>query len=793
MKYKKNFSMIRILFHTVLFLFIFSFFSSVYAKTYYVSSSEGNDAYDGLTMSWSNDIHGPLKHCPGMKSYSGTLILQPGDVVVFKKGDTWTDNLIASVPGVTYTSDHSYGTGEAAFDLGTGETARNYGISIEASNVKVSDLSFTNGMPIILSDRSCPDTTFRNHPCTTVSDYLNSGLVNSVIIIAPSDIKVGLGYMISDAPGCNLGINSSEISGRLTGVQVDNCRFIDTYLNGITVRFTENSIISNNTYGCSDPGNCRPQRYGHITGIYYGSGTEHITITGNDVSGVSGFAAIAGAQAWGFEFAEMRQVPVTPSYVCTECGKNYYYEYENYANDFPRNITIEHNRIHDCWSIGIMAVGQYIIVQHNEIYDMNKNESPFYKPPQDGKKGIAGYGNYMLGTSCLYNSVVRYNKIYDTYFWIKYPDCYNYEGFSPCHEGDAIYLEFASWDNVYYGNTIFNNGKGGIHQIVVGRNHFYNNTLYHNGFMSWFCTDFVEAPMTSFSNNLFVDNGNPLRNRVAILIEGTYMNYDLSFINNIFFDFNDIAETERHFSMRDVQYYSPRKHYTLSEFKAYALEHPSLFRKFDFNRWDNPVFKNPSYLSADCDLRLQEGSPAIDASMDTPADYTADILGNPIYGPPDIGAYEYQPPYTMGVDKININAGARVYGDEKFRNLRTPGELTADLSVAVDGSDKADWLDIHITGWQTSDTYARAWTESSQRNIGNTEHVVGGLEKNKYYLVKVNNVTGKNIIGPKCTNGVCRAGKNGQITFTFTGEYSSENNFTVEAIEKKAAVALMKP
>jgi len=789
----KKFTVLCFLFFAALFLVSNSFFSTVYAKTYYVSSSEGDDTYDGLSMSWSNDINGPLKHCPGMKNYSGTITLEPGDVVVFKKGDTWTDNFIASVPGVTYTSNISYGTGEAVFDLGTSETGKHYGISIEASNVKVSDLYFTNGMPLPLPVLPCPDTTFRNHPCTEIFDYLNSGLVNAAIIIAPPGIKVGVGYMIADNPGCFPGINSSEIPGRLTGIQVDNCKFIDTYLNGIIIRFTENSTISNNTYGCSDLGNCRPSQIGFSSGsgIYYGSGTDHLTITGNDVSGVSGFAAIAGAQAWGFIISEMNRIPVTTSYVCTDCGKNYYFEYENYETHFPRNIVIEHNLVHDCWSIGIMAVGHDLTVQYNDLYNMNKTESPIYKPPMDGDRGIAGYGNYILGASCLYNSVIRYNKVYDTYYWIKYPDCSGYRG-NQCYEGDAIYLEFACWDNNIYGNVVYNNEKGGIHQIFTGKNHFYHNTLYHNGYKNWFNADFTNAPSSSFSNNLFADSGNPSRNSLAILIEGTSTtdstgeydhNYDLSIINNLFFDVNDIQGTGKHFAIREVRWRGDRNLYSLSEFEAYALENPVLLNKVTSNRWDNPVFTNPSYTSADCNLRLQENSPAIDAGMDAPADYTYDILGNPIYGPPDIGACEYQPPWTMGEDKISINAGARVYGDEKFRNLGTPGALTADLSVAIDGSDKADWLDIHINGWQTSGTYTRAWTESTERDIGNTEHVVGGLIKNKYYLVKVNNVPGENITGPKCTNGVCRANKNGQITFTFTGGYSSENNFIVEVKE----------
>jgi len=57
-------------------------------------------------------------------------------------------------------------------------------------------------------------------------------------------------------------------------------------------------------------------------------------------------------------------------------------------------------------------------------------------------------------------------------------------------------------------------------------------------------------------------------------------------------------------------------------------------------------------------------------------------LGNPLYGTPDIGAYEYQPPYTITTQKPEYTGNIRIYGDGKYRYLTaTTSSVTAPLSV----------------------------------------------------------------------------------------------------------------
>jgi hypothetical protein len=66
-------------------------------------------------------------------------------------------------------------------------------------------------------------------------------------------------------------------------------------------------------------------------------------------------------------------------------------------------------------------------------------------------------------------------------------------------------------------------------------------------------------------------------------------------------------------------------------------------------------------------------------------------------------------------------------------------------------------------------------------------HTVGDLEANTYYNVKLDTVLGSNITGAGCTAGSCLSDNQGEITFTYTGTYSS-HTFDVEEGDNTAPV-----
>jgi peptidoglycan/xylan/chitin deacetylase (PgdA/CDA1 family) len=177
-------------------------------------------------------------------------------------------------------------------------------------------------------------------------------------------------------------------------------------------------------------------------------------------------------------------------------------------------------------------------------------------------------------------------------------------------------------------------------------------------------------------------------------------------------------------------------------------------------------------------------SPCIDAGADV--SLTRDSLGNSIYGTPDCGAFEYQPPHTMGANEMDVSAEARVYGDGKFRDKSTTSGTTADLNITPEsgtfpiyGADEVrpEWMDITDLTWNNTGTHHKNWTESSTAaGLTNTVHTVGDLENDKYYNITVDshaaNLTGTGcaVINDKLS---CKSNGNGKISFTYTGTYTT--------------------
>ena len=191
------------------------------------------------------------------------------------------------------------------------------------------------------------------------------------------------------------------------------------------------------------------------------------------------------------------------------------------------------------------------------------------------------------------------------------------------------------------------------------------------------------------------------------------------------------------------------------------------------------------------DYSLNSTSMVIDTATTTSSFYNLlpyDLLGNPRYGGPDSGAFEYQPSYTMGTHRLATSSAIRVYGDEKWRSITaTSSSGTADMSVSLPGTDYTQWLDIRISNWQNSGTRQKTWTETSSTTaLTNTVHIIGDLEADKNYTVSLDGVVGSNITGASCTSGVCTSDSSGKITFTYTGSYSTHTFSVSEQVDTTA-------
>ncbi|MDY0278409.1 MAG: right-handed parallel beta-helix repeat-containing protein, partial [Acholeplasma sp.] len=310
--------------------------------------------------------------------------------------------------------------------------------------------------------------------------------------------------------------------------------------------------------------------------------------------------------------------------------------------------------------------------------------------------------------------------------------------------------------NIFVNNSIaYNNTCSGYAMVGESAGHIYNSIAANNA-GDWSLEgglDQVRAGYYVYTNNFDIKNSIGYNNYPRELLIGsdTILNYNL---------------------------YSP-----LSDSQFARVSGVNNSWSEYFSRESNSLNSNPLFFTSN-NFNLQYNSPAIDSG--TSVNLTSDFAGNPIYGAPDIGAYEYQPPHLMGTDKIDIAAGARIYGDGKFRDLNATSSQLADLTITPQSESfetyesdevRPEWLNITDITWSNT----KEWTESSEiSGLTNTLHTVGDLTPNKYYNISVDNVLGQNITGTNCTAGICKADSNGKIAFTYTGTYS-EHTFKVES------------
>jgi hypothetical protein len=91
-------------------------FSSIgFAATYYVDHAGGSDSNNGTS------VGSAFRRCPGDYSFGGSVRLQPGDRVIFKKGTTYYGMINTQSNSVTYTVG-DWGAGDAVIN-GNGQSA----------------------------------------------------------------------------------------------------------------------------------------------------------------------------------------------------------------------------------------------------------------------------------------------------------------------------------------------------------------------------------------------------------------------------------------------------------------------------------------------------------------------------------------------------------------------------------------------------------------------------------------------------------------------------------------------
>ncbi|MFH1559360.1 MAG: right-handed parallel beta-helix repeat-containing protein, partial [Patescibacteria group bacterium] len=271
---------------------------------------------------------------------------------------------------------------------------------------------------------------------------------------------------------------------------------------------------------------------------------------------------------------------------------------------------IAHNTVHDTTcNVGTNCNGIWIgdnsgtTVEYNESYNAASGL-------------IDGVGIFLdkggdLAYVC-HDNIVRYNISYnqDSVF-----DCEPW-GEASQFNSAGIGLCCGVHDNEVYSNISYGNATG----VSLGGTS-YNNNIYNNTFVDnriGFYYDSTGAGNTS-KNNLIADN-----TKEGGGVTSNWGIHGDADATNITSDYNAIYNNETNTNLH--------------------------------TEGSNSVYTN-TYLNSN--YTLAWNSPAIDAGTDL--GLTTDYAGNPIYGTPDIGAYEYQPPYAMGSNHPDTDADVRIY------------------------------------------------------------------------------------------------------------------------------------
>lgn len=171
--------------------------------------------------------------------------------------------------------------------------------------------------------------------------------------------------------------------------------------------------------------------------------------------------------------------------------------------------------------------------------------------------------------------------------------------------------------NLIYGNStdaiVGNGALTGIINITM-----YNNTIYHNG--TWELLQVaVSINNLTLKNNIFYSTANRIIN---VFTAPTTAVID----NNIYY------RSDGHNSAGDLWRVDSSYPTTLSAWQALGND-------------VHGYLTDPLLVNTTTDFSLQSGSPAINAGVNV--GLTHDILGNPIVGTPDIGAYESTIPNSI--------------------------------------------------------------------------------------------------------------------------------------------------
>ncbi len=784
-------------------LFILIIPQSVSAATYYVDSVNGSDTNNGTSIS------APWKTI----SKVNDATLNPGDEVLFKRGDIWEGNnsntlIVASGSSDGYITYGAYGTGSKP--VLTTAVTRNKTSDWEnkTGNIWVNsdNAGITEGSEKLLNPSF--DTDLSNW-----FTYLNLGAG----VTGSAERTTTSGEFYSAPAGYKLTVSTSSASS-------NDIQFGTTHLSIESGKYYKFSFYAKSDNEFSATISLFKESPPYT--LYYSNAPVRVhTITTSWKKYTIYFKASKTVSDARINFSlglipnnsvvylddmSFKEVSVSGGFLDSDVGNiimenksifgvkvwkendltaqgDYWYDLNNHAlemystqnpadfyhNDITlvlRNMNIEaSNKKYNIFTgLGISMGGALGISMHNSDHMIIKNCDFSY---------IGGGDQYMDGIHTVRygNAVQLWNAghdidIYNNKIWQIYDDAVTPQGSSTSN----IY-------NIYIYNNIIWNSEYGLafwerpEDTTVNNIHFENNSIIKSG-GGWAHNqrpDGVNGRAFIFWSNPAILTNIFIRNNIAYdSTESAIRTTDTDWFSKLNLDYNHYSKSG---TLIDI--YSPTyKSYASDELNSWRLDSGKDLHSIAATAYFNDYAKY--------NFKLSSNSPDIDAG--TYISYrTKDFAGNPIYGAPDIGAYEYQPPYAIGTNNIPTTGSIRIYGDGKYR-MKTASSSSAKASFSVTPvggkylATTTQFMDITIDKWNTTGNKNKEWTASSatgefKTHATSTVYTVGDLMPNTYYQFKIDGTASTTAVtGSACnSNGECLSDSSGQIIFKYIGGYST--------------------
>ena len=332
-----------------------------------------------------------------------------------------------------------------------------------------------------------------------------------------------------------------------------------------------------------------------------------------------------------------------------------------------------------------------------------------------------------------------------------------------------------AYSNVYYSNL--NNSGGMAYAKGAQYVSYFNNTIILDSGSTGYAFEVNPDSQANAVNQQMPDN--------IVFENNTIIDYSTQSGSYAYSSSaNAYGSLPTNITIKNNDVYAPSSHLSSWNGTTYSTWNSWQVAGFDSNSINtDPQLQNEINPSTAANFTPLSTSPAIDLGTTTAINFSTstDYFGNPLYGAPDAGAIEYQPPFTIGTNLVDATGNIRIYGDSKYRyTSATSSTMFASFSALPSGgpwsfaasTTRPSWLDVSSFTWATSSPYTKQWTAATS-TATTTIYAIGNMQANAQYPVMVNGATSTYVTGAGCTNGVCTADGTGKVNFTYSGGYSS--------------------